>query len=178
VEQDGVGGACVRGTQFYWAWWETIPKMWVRLPVTLSPGDAIEAQVYYDKVKHRYEFTVSDLTDGDSATVWERCAAATCLNESAEVITEDPPHAVNPLSKHNLFADFTPVQFSDISITDAAGQRGSLSSGYWQTTPNVIYDGAGQRLGAPSLPSHGGTAFTNFWIRAYWAPGSYWNQQR
>jgi hypothetical protein len=165
VEQDGIIGQCVSGTAEYGAWWENYPNAPTYPNITISPGDAIEADVYYDAARSvaqgQYNFTLKDVTTGQSFGTWQKCGASSCKNSSAEVITEAPSSssAVLPL------ADYGISNFENIAMTDKAGQRGGVTSSNWKSTEVVQENSSGKILSTPG-GLFGGEAFSTFWKAA------------
>lgn len=164
VEQDGIAGGCVAGAPSYYAWWENYPGAENALSLTISPGDAIEADVYYDGsrtvAEGQYNYTLTDVTTGQSFDQWEQCGASSCANSSAEVITEAPSDATSgavlPL------ADYGVSNFENIAVTDKAGQRGPLTSSAWYNTEVVMENASDSVLSTPGS-LFGGAAFSTFW---------------
>jgi Peptidase A4 family len=165
VEQDGIAGHCLNGTGTYQAWWETIPRGPV-FPrgVTVSGGDTISVQVYYDKLKRAYEFTLADQTNGESFSLWHGCAARICRNDTAEVITEDPSRGIGSRAQWPM-ADCRTTTFYDVSVTDAAGHKGGFTNGHW-ANHQLMMLGAGNnlRVSTSSLSTRG-SEFSTTWLR-------------
>jgi hypothetical protein len=163
VEQDGISGECNGHTAQYAAWYEMYPKPAAYPTMSVSGGDTIQASVWYVSGKGEYELIVSDLTNGQGFTKWERCGKRSCANSSAEVITEAPGKSSGggyfPLS------DFGTTSFSAISITDATGQRGTFTSGDWTTTRFVMEDSSGHVKASISGLGQNGSAFQTYWER-------------
>ena len=89
----------------------------------VSPGDAITATVTYNSTANTYHMNLTDVTTGAAVTSTQSCPkGSTCLNSSAEVISEDPGGAV--ASGVNL-ADFGMVNFTATRVTDLSGLSGT-----------------------------------------------------
>jgi hypothetical protein len=166
VEQDGIVGQCVGGTAQYAAWWENYPNAPTYPNLTINPGDAIEADVYYNSARTaaqgQYNYTLTDVTTGQSFnTPWEKCGASSCKNSSAEVITEAPTGSAGLLP----LADYGLSNFENIAMTDKAGQRAGITSSNWKSTNVVMKNSYGTVLSTPG-PLFGGEAFTDFWKAA------------
>jgi Peptidase A4 family len=167
VEQDGIVGQCVNGVAEYGAWWENYPNLPTYPNITVSAGDAIEADVYYDSARTvaqgQYNFTLTDVTTGQSFGTWQKCGASSCKNSSAEVITEAPSDsttgAVLPVADYGL------ANFENVAITDRAGQRAGVTSSNWISTEVLQVNSAGTVLQQPGS-LYGGAAFTDTWKRA------------
>jgi hypothetical protein len=163
VEQDGVLGQCLHGVASYYAWWETYPKAPVYPSWNVRPGDVITASVWYDAAYGKYQLVLTDKTSGRSFSDWERCGASSCDNVSAEVITESPGASKG----YYALADWGTSTFRDVSITDAAVQRGDFYSGHWQYT-SVTMHGRGDDTKAWTGGLYsGGAAFQTHWENKY-----------
>jgi hypothetical protein len=168
VEQDGIVGQCVNGTAQYAAWWENYPNAPTYPNITISAGDAIEADVYYNPARTAaegpYNFTLTDVTTGQGFnTPWESCGASSCLNSSAEVITEAPTDGTT--SSVLPLADYGISNYENIAMTDKAGQRAGITSSAWKSTEVVQENSSGSILSTPG-PLFGGEAFSTFWKAA------------
>jgi hypothetical protein len=170
VEQDGIVGQCVNGAAQYAAWWENYPNAPTYPTLTINPGDAIEADVYYNPgrtaTQGQYNYTLTDVTTGQGFnTPWEKCGTSSCANSSAEVITEAPTDGNTGLLLP--LADYGLSNFENIAMTDKAGQRAGITSSNWKSTNVVMVDSTtGTRtLSAPG-PLFGGAAFSDFWKAA------------
>jgi hypothetical protein len=166
VEQDGIVGQCVSGTAQYAAWWENYPNAPTYPNITINPGDAIEADVYFNPgrtaAQGQYNYTLTDVTTGQSFnTPWEKCGASSCKNSSAEVITEAPTGSAGLLP----LADYGLSNFENVAMTDKAGQRAGITSSNWKSTDVVMDNSSGTVLSTPG-PLFGGAAFSDFWKAA------------
>ncbi len=165
VEQDGVGAECWKGEALYGVWWEMFPKNPVfSQHVAVSPGQVIQARVYYSSASRKYNLVVSNLSNGEGFSTWQRCTGSHCQNGTAEVITESPCKAI-ACNSWVPMADFGTTSYWNISITDAAGQRGAFASSHWQNIKVVMIDGSGRVKAQVSDLSHG-TAFKTYWKNA------------
>jgi hypothetical protein len=164
VEQEGVYGQCARGVPTYGAWWEVFPKAPVYPSMTVRPGDVIAVSTYYNARKHAYQLVLTDETNGEGFSTWRRCGSSYCLNNSAEVITEQPA-AGTSTSVHYPLADFGNTSFWNISVTDMAGQRGGYGSSHWQNNQVLMVDNGNHTMVATSGLGGGGTAFQTRWFR-------------
>jgi hypothetical protein len=90
VEQDGTLAECSGGSAFYFTWWEMFPSNNIQVVgSTVAPGDKIAASVV--KTGTKYALKVTDSTNtANSFTTTQTCAAATCVDSSAEWIAEAP----------------------------------------------------------------------------------------
>lgn len=163
VEQDGIAVECYHGTAYYGAWYETFPKLPVFTSTAIFPGDHVTVTVYYDSRKHLYNFTLVNEANGQGFNTWQRCALSSCRNATAEVITESPCQTTSCTTFITL-ADYQVVHYSNVKITDYAGQRGGIDSSHWATTRNVMQDLAGHlKTGTSNLGSN--SAFYTWWVR-------------
>jgi hypothetical protein len=163
VEQDGIVGQCVSGTAQYAAWWENYPNAPTYPNLTINAGDAVQADVYYNPARTaaqgQYNFTLTDVTTGQSFnTPWEKCGASSCLNSSAEVITEAPTGTAGILP----LADYGIANYENIAMTDKAGQRAGITSSNWKST-NVVQENSSHTILSAPGPLFGGQAFSTFW---------------
>jgi hypothetical protein len=164
VEQEGVYGQCERGAPSYGAWWEVFPKAPVYPFMTVRPGDVISVSTYYNQGKHAYQLVLTDQTNGEGFSTWRRCGSSYCLNNSAEVITEQPA-AGTSTSVHYPLADFGSTSFWNISVTDMAGQRGGYGSSHWQSNQVLMVDNGNHTMVGTGGLGGGGTAFQTRWFR-------------
>lgn len=165
VEQDGIVAECVSGAPSYYAWYESYPSDAVEANFTISPGDAIEASVFWNAsapASQRYDYQLTDVTTGASLNTLQPCGGS-CHISSAEVITEAPADAttgdVLPLS------DYAIVNYENIAVTDRSGQRAGFSSSDWKNTEVIQENNANQIVSTPSS-LYGGLAFSTDWERA------------
>ncbi|HEY1623398.1 MAG TPA: G1 family glutamic endopeptidase [Streptosporangiaceae bacterium] len=166
VEQDGISGQCANGHEEYAAWYEMFPKGPVYPGLTVHQGNTIQVSVWYVASKHEYRLILDNLTNGQGFTKWERCGGRSCANSSAEVITESPGKSVAAKTAYYPLADFGTTSFSGISVTDAAVQRGTFTSGYWRVTRFVMDDSADRVKAAISGLTGSGSAFQTYWEHA------------
>jgi hypothetical protein len=165
VEQDGILGQCVNGAAQYAAWWENFPNAPTYPNITINPGDAVEADVYFNPgrtaAQGQYNYTLTDVTTGQSFnTPWEQCGASSCKNSSAEVITETPTDGSTGLLLP--LADYGLSNFENVALTDKAGQRAGITSSNWKSTNVVMENSSGTVMSTPG-PLFGGAAFSDFW---------------
>jgi hypothetical protein len=169
VEQDGIEGQCNGTNATYSAWYEMFPKQAVYPSMAVNGGDTVQASVWYAASKHEYELILTDLTNGQGFTKWARCGkdttggkGGTCQNSSTEVITEAPG---KPGGGYFPLADSGTTSYTGISITNAAGQQGTFTSGDWLTTRFVMQNGSGRVKAAIGGLTGGGSAFQTYWER-------------
>jgi len=90
VEQDGTGVECDSGTPTYFSWWEMFPSNAIQVVSTaVRPGDHITSSVTRSGTS--YTLKITDSTHpAASFSRTKTCAAATCVDSSAEWIAEAP----------------------------------------------------------------------------------------
>jgi hypothetical protein len=163
VEQIGIYGQCASGAPVYGAWWETYPNAETPISFQVSAGDAITADVYWDATRTaaqgQYLLALTDVTTGQTFSQYEACAAATCANSSAEVITEAPAIGAATLP----LADYGISNYENIAVTDRSGQRAGFSSANWVNTEVEQLDSTGSSVVSAPGPLFGGQAFSSFW---------------
>ena len=172
LESAGVAEQCADGTSSYQAWWETYPQPQTDV-FSVNPGDAITTDVSYDITSDahhgQYHFALTDVTTGQSFSLWEPCAASSCLNSSAEVISSAPSDANDGQVASILpLADYGMANFEGVSMTDHGNQSGGFISSAWPTFYQVTQSGSPQTgtiLATPG-PLYGGQAYSNTWQAA------------
>ena len=94
VEQAGTGAMCgnAGSKPTYFAWWEMYPTNSVQfMPITINPGDSIDASVIYSSASNLYTMSVRDLTRGVAYSANSACATGLyCARQTAEWIVERP----------------------------------------------------------------------------------------
>ncbi|HEV8064917.1 MAG TPA: G1 family glutamic endopeptidase [Acidimicrobiales bacterium] len=161
VEQDGTTSECYKGTADYYSWYEMYPAGSVATSLKVKPGDVITASVVRSKTN--YTLKLTDVTTSGSFTKAATCALATCLDESAEWITERPAYSIGIAPE----AEFTKaIAFSHASAT-GGGKAGNISS-----QPGAVelacYDATGAYvIVATSSLGTTGASFTNTWKNSW-----------
>ena len=149
VEQTGVDAYCTSSaTTGYYLWYEFYPLAPVAFS-GVSPGDAISVTVTYNSTANNYHTNVTDITTGGSVTATESCpSGSTCLNSSAEVISEDPGGAV--AGGYNL-ADFGMENYTAARTETLSGESGSLATNsYWTSSEIIMVDPSNVPMATPS----------------------------
>jgi hypothetical protein len=162
VEQDGITAECDSGTPSYYAWWESYPNAPVEANFNISPGDAIEASVFWNAnapASQRYNYVLTDVTTGASLNTLQPCGGS-CHLSSAEVITEAPTDSST--GQTVPLADYGIVNYENIAVTDKSGQRAGFPSANWKDTEVIQESSANQILSTPSS-LYGGMAFSTYW---------------
>ncbi len=150
--QDGTQSYCADGQEVDYAWWTDDDDSYnAQYLFAVSPGDAIDAEVYQDASGY-WDYYVSDLTSGSSSSAPESFSGP---GTSAEWIAEDPG---NP-NTNGLYplADFGSVTFTDLGLT--------VPSGSWTVPPysdaiEMTTDGWVEALPSSIQGSGTSTAFT------------------
>jgi Peptidase A4 family len=138
VEQLGTATQCFEGVEYYYVWYEMYPAGTVEEGTTAcinnnvncpQPGDRVSASVTVTPGSGGNNNYVLKLTDHtrpqESFSVSQGCAAATCLDSSAEWIIERP--AVEPAFGVQILplADFTSTGFTRGNLV-AGGTSSSI----------------------------------------------------
>jgi len=100
VEQDGTLIQCAGGKATYFSWWEMFPSNAIQVVSSaVRPGDQITSSVTRSGTKYTLKITDSTHPAASFSTT-QTCAAATCVDSSAEWIAEAPSDnsGVLPLS--------------------------------------------------------------------------------
>lgn len=161
VEQAGISANCKGTRPIYRAWYEMVPQNPVYVPFAISPGDAMTASVYFSKQAAAFTLRIADVTTGRHISRVTACPGrASCARSAAEAISEPPLGAHGYLP----FADFRAMNYSNIQVTDQAGQRGGLRSRWWDTEQLSAVSKSGALLDRPTS-LHGGHAFGLYWLR-------------
>jgi hypothetical protein len=158
VEQQGIESYCDGASQGLWTFYEMFPAD----PVAFTgadPGDAIKASTYYNAGTRKYELTVTDLTQAGAGVSVSIPCARTCLNKSAEVISEAPgggPPAYG-------LANFGAEGYTNSAVTSRNGTKGNLTAnGLWSSSMIRMTGLTGDTLAQPGA-LQGGTAFLDVW---------------
>jgi len=176
VEQLGTAAQCFAGVKYYYVWYEMYPSNTVEEGTTAcindnvncpQPGDQISASVTVTPAgsgENSYKLTLVDRTRPyESFSVTQQCAAATCLDASAEWIVErpatvPPPPAPSTLIQILPLAYFAKTFFSSGSVV--SGGKLSSIQGFSDGTVNdisMIDDTATYYLACVGQPSPPGT---------------------
>jgi hypothetical protein len=153
LEQIGTESDCRFGQATYRAWYELLPDASVTVPVAISAGDTVAAEVSVDGSTATLSLT--DVTTGQGFTT---SATPSLLDTpSAEWIAEAPSScfAANKCTQLPL-ANFGTVQFSGSSTT-ANGHVGTISDASWNATSIELGGDAGSA--APAELTADGSGF-------------------
>ena len=163
VEQVGVEAGCSGGTASYAAFYEMFPNAPVAFS-GISPGDAINANVYFNTATHKWQLTLTDVTTGGTIATAQACpSGSACRNSSAEVIAEAPSSSTGTILP---LVDFGQLNNLAIAVTSLNGTHGAFTSnGLWTTDSITMVSSSGQTLAQPG-PAYGGQAFQDTWKAA------------
>jgi hypothetical protein len=163
VEQDGTAEQCFEGKALYTSWYEMYPAGSITVGSTVAAGDSISALVSRSGSSYTLKLTDSTHT-ANSFTKTASCATSTCLDESAEWITERPAYGTTGIVPE---AQFKSATFYGGTVT-AKGTTSSIS-GYSGTVYDITcvdstdsYD-----IVTTSGLNSVGKSFTNVWKNSY-----------
>jgi len=153
LEQTGTESDCEDGQPVYRAWYEILPDASVTVPIAISAGDTISAEVSVDG--STATLILTDLTAGGSfATTLTPSVLDT---SSAEWIAEAPSRCFGSRCIPLHLANFGTVQFSG-STTTANGHEGTISDASWSPTSIELDADAGTAV--PAALSEDGSGFS------------------
>ena len=141
LEQIGTDSDCRNGSPVYSAWYELIPAPSVAVPLTVSPGDTMNAEVTVAGTQ--VTLTLTDATTAQTFTT--TVTVATPDTSSAEWIAEAPSECVGASTMNcrvQPLASFGTASFSSASAT-ANGDTGVISDAAWTGTPVDLRGTAG-----------------------------------
>ena len=144
LEQVGTESDSVNGRESYVAWYELVPAASVHLPLTVRPGDRIDAKVQVSGTT--VVVSLKNRTTGKSIAKTLHMTNPSPDTASAEWIAEAPSTAIGGNAAILPLARFGSVRFDDASAT-AGGHTGSITDSHW--TPERI------DLGAPTRAFRG-----------------------
>jgi hypothetical protein len=163
VEQDGTSSQCFQGVAIYYSWYELYPAGTVEVGTTVAAGDSISASVTRSSTSYTLKLTDSTHT-ANSFSHTATCALATCLDESAEWITERPAYSSTGIVPEAQFK--TAVKFTAASVT--AGGKTTTISGYSGTNDDIAcIDSTDTYDIVATSGLTGGNSFTNTWKNSY-----------
>lgn len=162
VEQDGTSSQCFEGKAVYYSWYEMYPAGTVEVGTTVAAGDSISASV--TRSGSSYTLKLTDSThSANSFSKTASCSTSTCLDTSAEWITERPSYGTTGIVPE---AQFSTVKFS--SASETANGKTSTISGYSGTNYNITcVDSTDTYDIVTTSGLTGGNAFTNTWKDSY-----------
>lgn len=154
LEQIGTDSDCHFGSPSYTAWYELLPDVSIPIPLDVSPGDTISAEVNTDLTSAT--LTIDDVTTGAAFTTQQ--TPSTLDATSAEWIAEAPSQCFGSEHCTTLaLANFGTVLFSGSSTT-SNGHVGTISDAGWTATS--IQLGGKSGAAAPAALSPDGSGFS------------------
>lgn len=157
VEQIGTESDCSSGSSIYHAWYEMYPRNLAYLPMTITPGHMMSAEVKYLTFGN-FQLTIKDVTAGTTFSTVQTSNSA--KRSSAEWVAEAPwSGGVLPL------ADFGTVLFSSSSAT-INGHTGTINDAKWRYDPITMTTSSGAPKATPSPLFNGGSSFSVAWNSA------------
>jgi hypothetical protein len=162
VEQAGTSSQCFEDKALYYTWYEMYPSGTVEVGKTAAAGDSISGSV--SRSGAAYTLKLTDSTHpANSFTHTASCKTTTCLDESAEWITERPSYETTGIIPE---AQFKTVTFTSASVT-AAGKTTTIS-GYAGTNDEITcVDSTGTYDIVATSGLTGENSFTNTWDDSY-----------
>jgi hypothetical protein len=162
VEQLGTIGWCYKRSPIYFTWWEMFPNsVLTEVGSTLQPGDKITASVTRSGTSYTLKLKDATHTANSFKTV-QTCAAITCLDTSAEWISERPAFAqvgFAPQAHYNAF------KITNGSQT-ANGTTGTIAS--FSTVNAITMVDATNAYSLNSVSSlAGGNSFSTAWQNSW-----------
>ena len=160
VEQLGTISWCFQGAPTYFTWYEMFPKGTVEVGMALKPGDKISASVTRTNTSYALKLTDST-TAGNNISVTKTCALATCVDTSAEWISERPSFSIGivPQAHYNAF------KITSGSVT-ANGKTTSIGAGPGVNSITMIDATQTYNLNTVSTLT-AGNAFSTTWKNSY-----------
>ena len=160
VEQLGTISWCFQGAPTYFTWYEMFPKGTVEVGMALKPGDKISASV--TRTNTSYALKLTDATTaGNNISVTKTCALATCVDTSAEWISERPSFSIGivPQAHYNAF------KITAGSVT-ANGHTTTIGAGPGVNSVTMVDATDAYNLNTVSALT-GGNAFSTTWKNSY-----------
>ena len=160
VEQLGTISWCFQKTPTYFTWYEMFPAGTVEVGTALKPGDKIAASVTRTGTSYALKLTDST-TAGNNISVTKTCALATCLDTSAEWISERPSFSIGivPQAHYNAF------KLTSGSVT-ASGKTTTIGAGPGVNAITMIDATQTYNLNTVSGLT-GGNTFSTTWKDSY-----------
>jgi Peptidase A4 family len=160
VEQLGTISWCFQNAPVYFTWYEMFPAGTVEVGTALKPGDKISASVTRTGTSYALKLTDST-TAGNNISVTKTCALATCVDTSAEWISERPSFSIGivPQAHYNAF------KLTSGSVT-ANGKTTTIGAGPGVNSITMIDATQTYNLNTVSALT-GGNAFSTTWKNSY-----------
>ncbi len=165
VEQTGTSSDCNGNSPSYYAWYEFYPKFGYKIPMQVSPGNVISAEVKYTG---KGQFTVSIANLNTSQSFSKSAKVSQAQMSSAEWIAEAPwSGGVLPLA--NFGTAYFGLDKTGVSSTNYAtvgGSAGNISSFGSSVQSITMVSNSGATKANPSPLSTDGTSFAVQWVSA------------
>ena len=160
VEQLGTISWCFQHTTTYFTWYEMFPTGTVEVGTALKPGDKIAASVTRSGTKYALKLTDSTTAD-NNINVTKTCALNTCLDTSAEWISERPSFSIGvvPQAHYNAF------KITNGSQTHG-GHTGTIGAGPGVNAITMVDATDTYNLNTVSVLT-GGNTFSTTWKNSY-----------
>ncbi len=159
LEQIGTSADCQSGHPATYAWYELVPAPPITIPLTISAGDAVSAEVSVTGTT--VSLLITDTTTG--ATFSKQLTVAGPDLSSAEWVAEAPSQCDARGSRCSVLplANFATALFSASAAT-GNGHTGTISDAAWTSTAITLGNG---RVAAavPSALSADGSSFSVAW---------------
>lgn len=162
LEQTGTEGDCELPEPTYSAWYELIPAPPITLPLAISAGDVVSAEVLQN-ADSTATLTVRNETAGTISVV--QLPVPSPDYTSAEWIAEAPSQCsrfAHNLCKVQPLANFGTVVFSSATAT-ANGHEGPIADPAWTADPVTLQANSGELAAEPSGLSADGGSFDVTW---------------
>ena len=158
VEQDGTLIECFQSKLHYFSWWELYPTNSIQVVgQTVKPGDKISASVVKSGTKYALKLTDST-TPANSFSKTATCAAATCVDSSAEWIAEAPSNSSGVLPLTN----FGSWSLSKGAVT--GGTKSGTISSFPDYEITMVNSSGSATKAKPGPLNSAGNAFKVTWV--------------
>jgi hypothetical protein len=166
-EATGIFETCTSSTTAAYSGWYQIGTSEQTSTVTVNPGDAIQASIYYNLGTKQFIFDLNDVTTGQPIVnnVSQPCpAGTTCPISSAEAVTG----VANGTPPQYTLADYGMANFTGGAVTSRDGVKGGFgASKLWTSAELGIHDiNANNTIMASPSSLEGGSAFNTTWHAA------------
>jgi hypothetical protein len=176
VEQAGTAAQCSPGSNpqpIYYAWWEMWPTNNIQvMPITVKPGDTIEASVNYTASNASYSMNVTDKTNKQQSTQVATCAAnLSCNRQSAEWIVERPTYNGSYTALANWGTMKLKSNQASNTLTTPRGRSPGKPvfqpiSAFNNTPIAMINPSNGTNLASVNALNNNGNLFSDNWLAA------------
>lgn len=161
VEQTGTTSWCFQGVAYYYSWYEMYPTGTVEVGTAVKPGDLVHASVVRTGASYALHLTDAT-TAGNNISARATCATTTCVDESAEWITERPSYSIGTVP----LAQFGTAKFMGASAA-GGGTSGAITAfgTAWDMTMVDATDTYPLDSTSALTAKHNG--FVNKWLNSY-----------